>query len=1698
MDTPAPALTAAEEPVVELRVGDRAYRIVLPDAATDYIQGKIRTERQPYEAEMLDDMRARLAPGELVVDVGANVGNHTIYLAAVAGCRVMAFEPNQALCAAIRASVAANPTLPEVVVHACGLGRSFGAASFAADRADNLGAQRLTVGAGEIAVATLDSFTGASPVRAIKIDVEGMELDVLAGASATIKRDRPLLYIECITERDFRAVMRWLEPLDYCYWATFNATPTHLFMPADQVSIGQRIGRLQYKDAQDEYRNAQLLREIRQRLAQAQEREKQARAALDAADAEKKAMLLREKQARTALTQAEAGHQAALEREQQLRASLATVEADLGTATQRLAKAAEGARELAAQRDALRVDLEHSRASLAGAQATLKAAEQARDRHRAESESLLGRLQDSQAQRERVQGEVARLQQSLAAADADRQSLAARLEHAAATAREFAALGERHAQLQRRAAELQHGIDEARSKEQQRNAEAAGLRLAHEQLERRLEVREARLNATERRAAALAERNERMLASASHRVGAALVAAAKSPATALRLPAELWRIYRDAMLRRAARQAAMPEAATIAPPPAAAAAPAMPVPPPRASKPSPVTAAAAPAPTPAPTTAPAPVVARPAPRPRVAARPLPSDQKALKVAAVMDEFTFHAFAPECNLLQLLPANWEQQLAGFAPDLVFIESAWRGADEQWSLKVSNPSAEIMGVIDWCGRHGVPSVFWNKEDPVHFGGFLHIARAVDHVFTTDIDCIARYKREVGHDRVWLLPFAAQPATHNPVERFERQDAFCFAGSYYLKYPERQRDFKSLMDVVGRIRPVEIYDRNFHKPHPHYEFPPEYEQYIVGSLPFDQIDKAYKGYRFGINMNTIKQSQTMFARRVFELLASNTVVVSNFSRGVRLLFGDLVVCSDAPAELERRLTALCADEPGLRKFRLAGVRKILGEHTYAHRLAYVASKVGGGPVAARAPTVTVLAWVADAAAAERVLAMFRAQTHAARRLLLVAAQPPAGAGAADVTVFAPGQRDALREAVAAAAWVAPWSARDHYGPHYLVDLAQATGYTAAGTIGKAAFHDAGSGSVELRHDGAQYRAAPQLAARAAMVGGGWLADRLFTDAEDLDRRVFAEGELFAIDEFGYCRDALRADPDLVKACVDDDSGLSPGLSLVAQLLPMAEAIAPANATAAQGGDASVLPGKSAEELAALLPRSTPSGTSLRLGPQGLELRSRLPADKHAYLYLDQTFARAELNLESNSRYQLVFDAVDGHLDLRTVFEFLDEDRRKISHALIKAGAAYSMAIPARCRFLRFGMRVQGPGAVRVHRLVLADVRERPSAMVPTARHLLVTKQYPAYDDLYRYGFVHSRVRAYRREGLAVDVFRLHADEPCAFREFEGIDVVQGDRDLLDLTLRTGGHDHVLVHLLDASMWEVLERHIDRVKVTVWVHGAEIQTWPRRAFEFERLDAEEIARKKLLSDHRAAFWERLLRAPHPNLSLVFVSNYLAEEAQGDLGVDLSRVPHAVIHNYIDGGLFAYHPKDAAQRTRVLSIRPFASRVYANDLTVRAIELLAQRPGFERLAFHIVGDGELFEETTRPVAGFANVRLERRFLTQPEIAALHREHGIFLCPTRMDTQGVSRDEAMASGLVPVTTRVAAVPEFVDETCGVLVDAEDAAGLADAIERLADDAERFQRLSEHAAQRVREQCGFAQTVGRELALLTDRGQGGRA
>ncbi len=380
------------------------------------------------------------------------------------------------------------------------------------------------------------------------------------------------------------------------------------------------------------------------------------------------------------------------------------------------------------------------------------------------------------------------------------------------------------------------------------------------------------------------------------------------------------------------------------------------------------------------------------------------------------------------------------------------------------------------------------------------------------------------------------------------------------------------------------------------------------------------------------------------------------------------------------------------------------------------------------------------------------------------------------------------------------------------------------------------------------------------------------------------------------------------------------------------------------------------------------------------------------------------------------------------------------------------------------------------------------------PVSRVLLVTPQYPSPSDLYRYAFVHTRVLQYLKAGVLVDVVRVGPRVATGVRTFDGVTIAEVNFRLLRTILDAHYHTHVATHTLIPGFWKAFGKHRERVHLLAWIHGAEGQPWFRR--HWLHTDIASRTRARTTTTERLNLWRRVLEGAAAGSKVVFVSRHQAQQVINDTGVLSCAAELHVIPNPIDTQLFAYHRKPVEQRFRVLSVRPYNNSTYANDLTVRAILNLAEHQNFTHFRFTIVGDGPLFDSTLLPLRRFANVDIRKGFLPQLSLPNLHREHGVFMCPSRMDTHGVSRDEAMASGLVPITTKTAAIPEFVDDSSGILVEPEDPNALADALLSLANDPELFTRLSEGAAARIRSTTAAEAVTARELSLL--RGTDGKS
>jgi FkbM family methyltransferase len=132
-----------------------------------------------------------LRPGDLFVDVGANVGSYTILACAAAGARGIAFEPVPATHQRLRDNVRLNELEERVRCLNMGVGARPGTLAFTRDRdATNhaLAPGERAANAIDVEVTSLDvALAGEAPVL-MKIDVEGYETPVIEGARETLSR----------------------------------------------------------------------------------------------------------------------------------------------------------------------------------------------------------------------------------------------------------------------------------------------------------------------------------------------------------------------------------------------------------------------------------------------------------------------------------------------------------------------------------------------------------------------------------------------------------------------------------------------------------------------------------------------------------------------------------------------------------------------------------------------------------------------------------------------------------------------------------------------------------------------------------------------------------------------------------------------------------------------------------------------------------------------------------------------------------------------------------------------------------------------------------------------------------------------------------------------------------------------------------------------------------------------------------------------------------------------------------------------------------------------------------------------------------------------------------------------------------------------------------------------------------------------
>jgi FkbM family methyltransferase len=207
-----------------------------------------------YETEELDLIKRHYSNGGTFVDVGANVGNHAIYISRFTkSSRIIVFEPNQTAISILKENLLLNQcNNVDTRFLGIALGGKKSRLRQSTPDANNLGGTCYTEDAsGDIQAVDGDALILDEPIEFIKIDVEGMEIEILSGLQQTVRRWRPTMFIE-VWDSKAQAFLDWCaRELYYIVerFQRYDGIWNYLIKPISSPAIGNGVPRLEFGTA---------------------------------------------------------------------------------------------------------------------------------------------------------------------------------------------------------------------------------------------------------------------------------------------------------------------------------------------------------------------------------------------------------------------------------------------------------------------------------------------------------------------------------------------------------------------------------------------------------------------------------------------------------------------------------------------------------------------------------------------------------------------------------------------------------------------------------------------------------------------------------------------------------------------------------------------------------------------------------------------------------------------------------------------------------------------------------------------------------------------------------------------------------------------------------------------------------------------------------------------------------------------------------------------------------------------------------------------------------------------------------------------------------------------------------------------------------------------------------------------------------
>ena len=314
---------------------------------------------------------------------------------------------------------------------------------------------------------------------------------------------------------------------------------------------------------------------------------------------------------------------------------------------------------------------------------------------------------------------------------------------------------------------------------------------------------------------------------------------------------------------------------------------------------------------------------------------------------------------------------------------------------------------------------------------------------------------------------------------------------------------------------------------------------------------------------------------------------------------------------------------------------------------------------------------------------------------------------------------------------------------------------------------------------------------------------------------------------------------------------------------------------------------------------------------------------------------------------------------------------------------------------------------------------------------RLVIFTPKYPSIANKHSFGFVHARVKLYKRRGYNVfvtvpEISSKYKNNYVNSYSYEDINVLRINYMYVNQLIESIDPDVIIYHFPNPIILGKIIK-MDR-PIVLWIHGSDILIKSFHEYFSPYLLSDIVGSfRSLLLDFPRNLWLRYLFLKRPDILYVFPSIWMKNmfikyiSPPKDLYNNMYIIP-----NPVDTNLFRpMNECNSRNRNIAITVRALYY-VYGIDTAIRAFSNL------KNVKLTIIGNGPL-KDKLRELAVKTKSNIEFIFEGIPHsmLPVYYNNAGFFVAPSRSESQGVAMCEAMSAGLPVIATNVGGIPEFV-------------------------------------------------------------------